>query len=179
MHLLLDESERRAMLRSFALVSFSVAAASAVLVAARLHRPWMEAAACLAAVGAAAVVWFAPAAMERPYRGWNRFVVEPFQRVATAVILQACFFLLLGAVGRARRHVVRESGHPRQQSSWKPLEPAPVDADADGSWMIRYARWAARTNNLWSLALVPFLALLDLVSEEHRAAAQANIYTLF
>jgi hypothetical protein len=179
MALSLPESEPRMMLRSFALVSCSAVAASAGLVATWLHRPSIEVAAALAAAAAAAVVWFAPAVMEPPYRAWNRFVVEPFQRVATAVILQVCFFLVLGALGRTGRRAIRGPLTRHQHTSWSPLRAVPDPADANGGWVLRYARWAARSNNLWSLALVPFLALLDLVSEEHREATQANIYTLF
>jgi hypothetical protein len=124
----------------------------------------------------------------RVYRAWNRRLVRPFNALAARIVMAICFFIVLVAAGRARaRMFLPQRGGAM---AWTRRESLPVDAYAalfagaspdgqSGAWLAHYLRWASRTGNLWSVALLPFLAMLTCLAAEPEKGPPANIYTLF
>jgi hypothetical protein len=122
----------------------------------------------------------------RVYRAWNRRLVRPFASAGSAAVLAICYaVVVVAAKARARGDAVTD---PR--SSWVPRRSLPVDAyhalfagaradAASAGWIGNYIRWAKRTHNLWATSLLPFLAILRLLSEDEPQASHENIYTLF
>ena len=163
---------RRAFVQSFWL-TLSVLAAAPWLAAGW----WLRAPGLAAAGLALAVVVALPAALRREiawrgYHAWNHRIVAPFRSTATRILLRICFSLVIVAVGRSGRSgAMRANVRP----SWETRTPLPLDAYDTPT----YLRWAWRTGNLWSVSMLPFLAVLRRLPSEDARAAQANIYTLF
>lgn len=122
----------------------------------------------------------------RVYRAWNRRLVRPFASAGSAAVLAICYSVVVVAA-KAKGQGVAVTD-PR--SSWVPRRSQPIDAypalfaggradTASGGWVGNYIRWARRTHNLWATSLLPFLAILRLLSEDEPQASHANIYTLF
>jgi hypothetical protein len=122
----------------------------------------------------------------RIYRAWNRRLVRPFASAVSGAVLAICYFVVVvAATAGAQQSAVTEG-----RSSWVSRRSLPSDAygalfaaaradAASGGWVWNYVRWATRTHNLWATSLLPFLAVLKLLSEDEPEAPHANIYTLF
>ena len=120
------------------------------------------------------------------YRAWNRRLVRPFASAGSTAVLAICYsVVVVAAKAGARQGAVTDP-----QSSWVSRRSLPSDAyhalfdgaradAASGGWVRNYIRWATRTRNLWATSLLPFLAILKLLSEDEPQASRANIYTLF
>jgi hypothetical protein len=171
--------ERRVALRSFGLVaSIGLAAAVARVAGRRVPEPAVS-------VDFAAtfglVAWLVPQWFARPYRAWERFIVRPFTRAARWAVLKSCYSILFAAAGAAGSRLTPR--RPAGATAWTPHSaaggtraPEPVPT---GGWVRTYCRWAVSSGNAWAVALLPFLALLQVLSIEEWQSVQANIYTLF
>jgi hypothetical protein len=182
----LPSQERRVLVRAFWLT-----------VSCLLPLPWIVldlwtahiAPAVMAAVvaGLAAFIAFVREDLAwRVYRAWNRRLVRPLAAAGSAAVLAICYsVVVVAAKAGAREDAVAD---PR--SSWVPRRSLPIDAypalfdgaradAASAGWIGNYIRWAKRTHNLWAISLLPFLAILKLLSEDEPQASHANIYTLF
>ena len=122
----------------------------------------------------------------RVYGAWNRRLVRPFASAGSAAVLAICYAVIVVVAKATARK--QEVTNPR--SSWVPRRSLPTDAYhalfsgaradvASAGWGGNYIRWANRTDNLWATSLLPFLAILKLLSEDEPQAPHADIYTLF
>jgi hypothetical protein len=120
----------------------------------------------------------------RAYHAWNGRLARPLAIVIAAAVARIVYFVVFAAVGRSgpRRGVAA--------SRWTPREPLKADAyqapfaaavrdPVSSGWVSAYVRWARTHGQLWSVALLPFLATLSLLPTDEVEPPQANIYTLF
>ncbi len=137
----------------------------------------------------AAAAFAAPGLVWRIYRAWNRRLVWPAGRLSVRLVTAICYFVSIAAVGRAGSRLSRKPSAPGV-SGWTARQPLGRDSygatyasAASGTgrrgWIADYVLWARRTNNLWSVSLLPFLLILRSLPDERETDAPQNIYTLF
>ena len=186
--LTLPVQDRRASLRGFWLTLGALTAAPGLAVAS-----WsLDGAPAVATLAAGVVVgsigYVREGFARRVYGAWNRRLVRPFSALAARIVTRICFFIVLVAAGRSRDRMALP--HAGSAMGWTPRDSLPVDAyeglfaapspdGSSGAWLTHYLRWASRTGNVWSVALLPFLALLKCLAPEADKAPPPNIYTLF
>ena len=187
--LTLPSQERRTLVRSFWFALSALAAVPWLALAWWFHAAEFAA----AALGIAVLVCLVPIVHQdfgwRVYRAWNPRLVRPLASIAARVLMAICFFVVVVATSRAgsRLTLAAPGGAP---TSWVPRSSLPRDAyrmlfDAgspggtSGAWISDYLRWARQTGNLWSVSLLPFLAVLRLLPPDEDKVSQGNIYTLF
>lgn len=174
-------------LRGFG-TSMAVAAASVGAVAGWIaaNPGWagLGAALGLAAGGSA---WAWPHLAEGPYRLWN--AGADLLRRALRLILTGVCFAIVSAAGRAGTRLPWEA-RGADASGWRPRSRGdrgdgwPPRADGQREpiargWVGRYWAWARGTDNLWAVALLPYLWLLRTLRSTERGSLDEQIYTLF
>ena len=129
-----------------------------------------------------------PAAINLPYRAWNKGA-RLFARAASFALLAIYFYVVLVAVGRGGTSLVLAPPSPRQ-SMWVPRGSLPTGAyvsqhavagngrASKGGWWTVLA-WGVRTGNVWACSLLPVLVLLASLESEAEQDFPAGIYTLF
>jgi hypothetical protein len=189
MTLSIPSEERRALVRGFWLTISGLTAMPWLAVA------WWTRQAAFAYVGVFGAVLLGLVSsvgegfVWRVYRAWNRRLVRPFTTLATRVVTAICFFIVFVAVGRAgsRMRLAVTGGASTSWASrtslardaYRTLFAVASSERADASWIANYWRWATQTENFWAVSLLPFLAVLNLLTDEEEIAVQTNIYTLF
>ena len=185
--LTLPEQDRRASLRGFWLTLGALTAGLGVAVAWWSREVTLVAAAVAAAVVVGSVGYVRQGFARRVYRAWNRRLVRPFNALAARIVMAICFFIVLVAAGTARARMLPQRGGAMV---WTRRASLPIEAYSalfagaspdgqSGAWLAHYLGWARRTGNLWSVALLPFLAMLKCLASEPEKGPPANIYTLF
>ncbi len=185
----LPSAERRALVRAFWLSISGLTALPWLAVALWTQEPVFALAGAVAAVLVGSVSSIREGFVWRVYRAWNRRLVQPFVSRATRVVMAVCFFVILVAVGRAgsrMRLAVSDGAFTSWASrtslardAYRTLFAAASSGRADAGWIANYWRWATQTGNFWAVSLLPFLAVLKLLTGEEEQAVQADIYTLF
>ncbi len=184
--ILLPTTPRRATLRSFCLVCCLVGAACFGVV--------LPARADIALCGIVAIVfigsigWVFPKLVNRPYRIWNGFA-RCYAGIAERTILRICYATVMIPAGwtetalRLRRPASAESlWTPRASlsaSSYQQLHSYPCSETRDTGWVRRYVAWARSSNQVWVLALLPFLCVLSWLKNDEETVVRESIYTLF
>jgi hypothetical protein len=131
--------------------------------------------------------WLCPRDAKALYRLWAR-ASRLHARITRLVLLRLCHGVVFVAVGRAGSTLKLAPPRP-DESLWVPrstLASAAYRSQFEatngtspvGPWMAT-ATWSMRSGNLWTLALVPFLALIAALETEDRQRFPAGIYTLF
>lgn len=186
MHTLMVPAEgRRAVVRSFWLMLGTGALASVAVIASALGAPPVIALAAGAAVGlTAALVPFTdnPFA-SRVYHAWNGRIVRPIAAAVTSTIVRVCFGIVVAAAGGSSS-AIAPSGAWSPRRSLGPGAYGNPGAAAGSEWpqtgwLSGYLRWARTSGNAWTVALLPFLAVLSLLGQGEDEPPPANIYTLF
>ena len=188
MTLTLPSPNRRASVRAFWLTLGVMTAASGFAAAWWFRDGTSLAAALTAAVVVGSIGYVREELARRVYAAWNRRLVRPLSALAARVVMAICFFIVLVAAGRARARMGLSAAGAALV--WTPRASLPTDAypglfaaaspdGSSGAWVAHYLRWARQTDNLWSVALLPFLAMLKCLASEPEKVAPANIYTLF
>jgi hypothetical protein len=185
----LPSEERRALVRAFWLTISGLTALPWLAVAWWAHEPVFALAGAVAAVLIGFVNSIREGFVWRVYRAWNRRLVQPFVSTASRVVIAVCFFVILVAVGRAGSRMRLAVGGGASTSwasrtslareTYRTLFAEAFSGRADAGWIANYWRWATQTGNFWAVSLLPFLAVLKLLTGEEEKAVQANIYTLF
>ena len=182
----LPSDERRVLVRAFWLISSTVLTLPWCVLAFWTSQTWPLIVGAVAAGLAGLIAIIREGLACRIYRAWNRRLVRPFASAGSAAVLAICYSVVV----LAAKAGVQQSAVTDPDSSWVSRRPLPSDAyaalfagvradAASGRWVVNYVRWATRTHNLWATSLLPFLAILKLLSEDEPDAAHANIYTLF
>ena len=186
--LTLPSQNRRASLRAFWLTLGVLTAAPGFAAAWWFRDGTLVAAGLAGAVVVGSIGYVREEFARRLYAAWNRRLVRPLSALAARIVMAICFFIVLVAAGRARARLsLTQAG---AALVWTPRASLPTDAysglfaaaspdGSSGAWVAHYLRWARRTDNLWSVALLPFLAMLKCLASEPEQVAPANIYTLF
>jgi hypothetical protein len=182
----LPSDERRVLVRAFWLTSSTVLTLPWCVLAFWTRQTWPLIVGAVVAGLAGLIAIIREDLTWRIYRAWNRRLVRPFASAGCRVVLAICYsVVVLAAKAEAQKSAVADS-----HSSWISRRSLPSDAydalfagargdAASGGWVRNYMRWATRTPNLWATSLLPFLAILKLLSEDEPDASHANIYTLF
>jgi hypothetical protein len=183
----LPSDERRVLVRAFWLTLSSLLALPWLVAAFWTHQAWPVVVGAAAAALTGLVVVVREDVTWAVYRAWNRRLVRPFASAGSTAVLAICYSVVVLAAKAGTRHgTVTE-----RQQSWVSQRTLPSDAyralfagagadAASGGWVSNYIRWATRTRNLWATSLLPFLAILKLLSEgDEPQGSHANIYTLF
>lgn len=182
----LPSDERRVLVRAFWLTVSSLLTLPWLVLAFSTYHRWPMVVGVAAAGLAAFVALVREDLVWRVYRAWNRRLVRPIASAGSAAVLRICYsVVVLAAKARARQGAVTD-----RHSSWVSRRSLPVDAysalfagaradAASGGWVRDYIRWAKRTHNLWATSLLPFLALLKVLSEDKPQVSHENVYTLF
>jgi hypothetical protein len=185
--LTLPPEARRSVLYSFWLVISLIFGSGVCAVASLLRAPLAGALGLIAGAACGALVVLNQNLTRRLYYAWDRRVAYACSRLASELLMRACFFIVFVAThAMGSRLRLPEN----QTSAWIPRSSLPnqayprpdaVDGEpmAQSGWLRSYISWACRTGNAWSLALLPFLWLLRLLSGKQEKALEANIYTLF
>jgi hypothetical protein len=187
--LTLPSQERRALVRSFWLTLSMLSLVPWLVLAWWFRAAGFVAAGVVAAALLALIALLHEDVVWRVYRAWNRRLVRPFGSAAARAVMRICYFIVFFAVGAAGSRMPLATRHGAS-TTWTPRGSLPRDAyrtlfgaaspgGAPGAWIPDYVRWARQTGNLWSVSLLPFLAVLRLLPREGESAPQANIYTLF
>jgi hypothetical protein len=185
--LTLPSEDRRSLLRGFWLTLGTLLSAPWLALAWWFHSWALAAVAVAAAVLVGSIIFAREAFAWRVYRAWNRRLVRPFGQRAARLVMKVCFFIVFAAAGRAG------SGAPFATSgadaAWRTRGALAAESygsvfaaashGASGAWVADYVSWARHTGNIWSLSLLPFLAVLRWLPLESERPAEANIYTLF
>jgi hypothetical protein len=118
--------------------------------------------------------------VRRLHHAWNNRLARPLAGWAKRYVVWVCYFIVFVAVGRAgsRLELLRGGWASRPEVSASPTGRAFATPHALG-WVRRYTAWALQSGNAWSLALLPFLLLIRLLSDQEEPAFASNIYTLF
>jgi hypothetical protein len=190
--LTLPSQGRRVGLRSFWLALGSVAMAPWLVAGWWFDSTALRIAAMTVAILFASTIIMSERLVWRVYRAWNSKVVRPFSAIAARAVTRATFLVLVaaGVPAGTRLHLALQGP---ALTAWTPRGPLPPGAygalfsepsppamrKRGVGWIPEYLQWARRTGNLWSIALVPFLAILRLFPPDADSTPQANIYTLF
>jgi hypothetical protein len=130
---------------------------------------------------------FRPREAAQLYRLWAR-VSRLYARITRLVLLRLCHGVVLLGVGRAGSTL--QLARPRvDESLWAQRSTLAIEAYQNqfealngtvprGPWATM-ATWAIRSGNVWTLVLVPFLALIAALETDDRQQFPAGIYTLF
>lgn len=164
-----------------------LAIAAGVAVALLVSPAWLPAVAAAAAAAAAAGPLL-PHFAERAYRRWNA-LAEGYAAFARAVVLHACYFVLITGTSRAgSRFAPGPAGD--LGSSWVPKSSPGIEthrrpSDTDGvssrvaPWIVRYVSWSRRSGNAWAVCLLPFVLLLTAFDVHEEEEPPARLYTLY
>ena len=124
-----------------------------------------------------------PEAAATAYRGWNGLATK-YSTLARACILRVSFLVLTSA--SPMRRGARWPRPVPAHSSWEPKRSSGVDTyeRANGSpatpaWIARYVSWSRRSDNLWSLCLLPFVILLLALETKDDGSLPERLYTLY
>jgi hypothetical protein len=186
----LPRPPRQASLRAFAAaVGLLAAAAACVASALAGASPVVAATVALAAAAAVAGPGLAvPNSVGWPYRAWNRAAREYATLARRAVVLVAFAVVaaaaLIGSTVRLARPADGESlWEPRdtQRASTYASLDACRERPAAGGWMAILGGWAVSApRNAWTLALLPFVLLLDVLrTGDEDPSPPPGIYTLY
>jgi hypothetical protein len=182
----LPSDDRRVLVRAFWLTSSTMLTLPWCVLAIWISQPWPLIVGAVAASLAGLTALIREDLAWRIYRAWNRRLVRPFASAGSRAVLAICYsVVVLAAKAGAQQGAVTD-----RHSSWVSRRSLPGDAydalfagvradAASGGWVGNYMRWATRTPNLWATSLLPFLAILKLLSDDEPEASHANIYTLF
>jgi hypothetical protein len=185
--LTLPPEARRSVLYSFWLVISLIVGSGLWAVASLIRLPFAGIVGLLAGSACAALVVVDQTLTRRLYHAWDRRIAHPCARLASELLMRVCFFIIFVATRTmGSRLRLREN----RNSAWKARSSLPNQAYlrpdahdghalAQSGWLRSYVSWAFRTGNAWTLALLPFLCLLRLLSGKQEKALEANIYTLF
>ena len=182
----LPSDERRVLVRAFWLTTSTMLTLPWCALAFWTRQTWPLIVGAIAAGLAGLVALIREDLVWRIYRAWNRRLVRPFALAASRAVLAICYSVVVVAAKAGTQQSAITEGY----SSWVSRSSLPSDAyralfaaaradAASGGWVWNYMRWATRTHNLWATSLLPFLALLKLLSQDEPEAPHANIYTLF
>jgi hypothetical protein len=182
----LPSEARRVLVRAFWLTSSTTFVLPWCVLALWTRQTWPLIVGAVAAGLAGLVALIREDLAWRIYGAWNRRLVRPFASIASRAVLAICYsVVVLAAKAGAQQSAVTDP-----HSSWISRRSLPGDAydalfvgaradAASRGWVRNYMRWATRTHNLWATSLLPFLAILKLLSEDEPETSHANIYTLF
>jgi len=184
----LPSEDRQVFVRSLWLSLAALSALTMIVLAAWLRSPIAFAAALVVGGVLGYVAFSVPMLAWRVYRAWNRRAVFPVGLFARRVVSGMCFFITFVAVGRSGSTL--ERARRGNRSAWVPRKPQPAisykatfitrEAVPSRTWFMEYTRWARGTGNAWSIVLIPFLAVLQILPDkEQMGDAPENIYTLF
>jgi hypothetical protein len=154
----------------------------AVIAAASAGPIWVLAGtAVTGAIVVAALLW--PRAWLAPYRQWNR-AARRVSRAARTAVLRVAWFVVVTATARAAG-----GRGTSPHGVWTPRRSLAPDAYAsqfdrpaaahERGWLGVLGALAARPQNRWAWALLPFLCLLRVFDEDQEARVASNIYTLY
>lgn len=121
--------------------------------------------------------------VQRLYHAWNRRIVSPFAKLAKHNVMSICYFVIFVATRMVGSRWQYQAAADWKQRTSLPAEAYELPYRAAGrnrtGWISNYIAWAFRTDNFWSIALIPFLLILRLLKDEEKKTFEANIYTLF
>lgn len=133
------------------------------------------------AVVSVVVSFWRPQWFQAPYAVWNR-IVDFYLRALRLLVKGICFYIIVAAVGRTGGSL-QIAAPAAGASQWVPREPEARQTDAvqvpPPDWFRLNARWAARSGNLWTLALLPFFRLLAQIEPDEPRRVPTSIYTLY
>jgi hypothetical protein len=181
--------DRRAHVRSFWAILSATLTLPWLILAWWLHAPAMLMLLLVAFLLAAAIPRLHRSFGWRVYRAWNRRIVNPYSAWMATLVTKIAFFVVFVAVSRVGPSSHSSSGRTATTSwttrgslskdAYAALYAAASAPRASGSWIRDYVQWARHTENLWSVALIPYFLLLMVLRGEDEQSAPANIYTLF
>lgn len=120
------------------------------------------------------------------YELWNR-AASRYARVARSWIAWLCFNIVFFAVGRAGASL--QLGRPAGKGSlWVArgtLDPRAYTSEfmerapRRRTWIAGFTSWAIRTRRPWTLALLPFLLVLQALDPQEDLHLPGGLYTLY
>ena len=118
-----------------------------------------------------------------PYRKWNglaRRFASVAQRFTMAVTFYLVFTIVSVVGARFARNVADRTGwNPKTTAQLKSqVGYVPPGGEAD-DWTGQLRRWSRGQPSRWSLFLLPFLGLLDLLEGQTAVKTAEDIYTLY
>jgi hypothetical protein len=130
--------------------------------------------------------WRSPARMRRAYRSWNRLARRVGRLLRSWLTITV--YAILAVAGRfgARLPV---SAPANAETGWLDKNTLPADAfrgqsslvapAGDRTWLADLATWGNASGNRWTLALIPFLAVLSTVEAASGRPVTGKNYTLY
>lgn len=143
--------------------------------------------AALIMVGAAL---YYPNALYRPYLLYN-LLAKSLTHYCSIAVSGVCFYCIFATVGRRKAKFDLE--RPEAGKGWWATR-KPYPHETYGSqfslplmgnrqdllgWTLEFCSWGLKSKNFWVYCLLPFLALLFLLSEGKDTEVPSDLYTLF